>query len=518
MGQFCIERPLGVGGMADVYQASWLLPPSQRVPVALKLLRRELASRDTRDTRDAFASREALVGLRLTHNHPNLVSVFDFFEDLDERLFLVMELVEGGTLADVVQASAAAPHDVVRHVAREVLGALAYLHAHDVLHRDLSPSNVLVSTRGYIKVSDLGLAKSMRDGVAHTQTFRGKPAYASREALQCLGLDARSDLYSLGATLYELLAGAPPFGESSALPLLRARMENDAIAPLPASVPSDLATLCAGLLRPDPETRRPQSASEALALLQPCEAPDDSVRFLADFAREAHRYRQHEPPMASLPAGVVLSPRRMFVGRASSDAAFDAAAKARTLRDECAPPLPETSEESGRSAAKPARRRRETMPRRWPIGMTPQPRSLWPLISLGLASFALGLIVRGWLTLPPSLDESGMPPASAARAMPPEPGDDGASSKEAARAAALAPGDDDSSAEHAPFRPAAFAPAAGIAEPQEQAAETAASVEGVPSAESARPRRVRGDVEERSRPRREAPRSRHIVPDAKVPH
>lgn len=120
MGRFRILRPLGVGGMAEVYRADWLLPYTPRIPVALKLMRQDFASVATRS---AVAGHEALVGLRLTHNHPNLVSVFDVFEDNEGRLFLVMELVEGGTVSDFVRVYDHLPYAVIRRIARALVAA-----------------------------------------------------------------------------------------------------------------------------------------------------------------------------------------------------------------------------------------------------------------------------------------------------------------------------------------------------------------------------------------------------------
>jgi serine/threonine-protein kinase len=137
-----------------------------------------------------FMRQEAAISMQLGHNHPNLVTVFNFFEDR-RRPCLAMELVQGGSVADLLDAYHRLPATVVRRIAMKVLSALACLHGAQVLHRDLSPCNILVSTAGEVKVSDLNLVKLMDHGQAHTHTFRGKPVYASPEARENGPLDAR---------------------------------------------------------------------------------------------------------------------------------------------------------------------------------------------------------------------------------------------------------------------------------------------------------------------------------------
>jgi eukaryotic-like serine/threonine-protein kinase len=196
--------------MGMVYEARWLLPYGESMPVACKVVRDD--RRDIPHYLD-FIRQEAAIGMRLGHNHPNLVTVFDFFEDGHGRPCLAMELVQGGSVADLLAGYHRLPATVIRRIAIEALSALACLHHADVLHRDLSPCNILVSTMGEVKVSDLNLVKRMEHGQAHTYTFRGKPVYASPEALERGPLDARSDLYSFGAILYQMLTGKPPCGD-----------------------------------------------------------------------------------------------------------------------------------------------------------------------------------------------------------------------------------------------------------------------------------------------------------------
>ena len=264
MSRYRIERLIGVGGMGMVYEARRLLPYGESMAVACKVVRDD--RRDSPHYRE-LVRQEAAIGMRLGHNHPNLVTVFDFFEEADGQPCLAMELVQGGSAADLLDGYHRLPATVIRRIAIKALSALAYLHGARVLHRDLSPCNILVSTRGEVKVSDLNLVKLMAQGQAHTYTFRGKPVYASPEARENGPLDARSDLYSFGAILYHLLSGKPPCGDERDPDRILACSKREAFAALPESTPRDLAALTMGLLRSEPDARQPQSAHEALAFL-----------------------------------------------------------------------------------------------------------------------------------------------------------------------------------------------------------------------------------------------------------
>ncbi len=265
MSHYRIERLLGVGGLGMVYEARWLLPYGESVRVACKVMRDD---RRHIPHYHEFIRQEAATSIRLGHNHPNLVTAFNLFEDSAGRPCLVMELVQGGSVADLLDAYHRLPFSVVRRIAVKALSALACLHGAEVLHRDLSPCNILVSTAGDVKVSDLNLVKPMDDGKAYTQTFRGKPVYASPEALERGPLDARSDLYSLGVILYETLAGKPPWGDERDPDRILACSKREGFPPLPASTPRDLVELITGLLRSQSDARKPQSAQEGLAFLQ----------------------------------------------------------------------------------------------------------------------------------------------------------------------------------------------------------------------------------------------------------
>ena len=363
MSHYRIERLIGVGGLGMVYEARWLLPCDESMPVACKVMRDDL--HDTPHYRD-FMRQEAAIGMRLGHNHPNLVTVFDFFEDDRNRPCMAMELVHGGSVADLLDAYHRLPATVVRRIAIKVLSALACLHGAQVLHRDLSPCNVLVSTTGAVKLSDLNLVKRMDHGQAHTHTFRGKPAYASPEARENGPLDARSDLYSFGVILYQMLAGKPPWGDERDPDRILACSKGETFAPLPAGTPPDLATLAMGLLRSQPEARKPQRAHEALALLRRSGKPTACGADLGGLVTAAMQRRTSERragDMAQQELLVILAPGDMLVARAIDvteptaravpDARPESVSSSATTEDysysvTVAPPPPGTSRMAGR--------------------------------------------------------------------------------------------------------------------------------------------------------------------------
>ncbi len=256
---------------------------------------------------------EAVLGLRVTAGHRNLVEILDFFDDPEAQHCIVMELVDGASVAELRGPDRRLPFPVIRRVAIEVLEALAYLHGRGVLHRDLSPRNILVTAGGVVKVADLGIARVMEQGLVHTGTLRGTPMYVAREAVELLPLDVRVDLFSLGAVLYDLVTGTPPCGDHRLVAEMLVSNAGGQFAPLPPETPADLVELNTGLLPPDRDARRPQTAVEALALLRRQDQPLASEEELAGMVPAAQARRDQEladnRPANALPPGHVLAPR-----------------------------------------------------------------------------------------------------------------------------------------------------------------------------------------------------------------
>jgi serine/threonine-protein kinase len=261
---FDLEREIGRGGMAIVYRAR---DPRLKRGVAVKLLPPDLAFRA--DIRSRFL-REAETAARLSH--PNIVSIYT----VDEReglVYFVMALVEGEGVGDRVKRAGPLPIDDARNILREVAGALAYAHAQGVVHRDIKPDNILLDANsGRAMVTDFGIARAARDGDARltaTGAAIGTPAYMSPE--QCAGdreIDGRSDLYSLGAVAYQMLAGAPPFiGGSTPSIMMKQVMEMPvALRERRPDVPPDLEQIVMRLLEKDPSQRFANGAALIAAI------------------------------------------------------------------------------------------------------------------------------------------------------------------------------------------------------------------------------------------------------------
>jgi predicted Ser/Thr protein kinase len=267
-GRFRIERQIGTGGMGAVYLATHL---DLERPVAVKIIRPEFAA--DADVSDRFL-REARTMAKL--NHPNAAMIFDAGNLPDGRHFIVMEFVEGETLSQALARQGRFSFAQAIDVATEICDVLEEAHRLGIIHRDLKPSNILLGKRG-VCVLDFGVAKVLASSAESTATHAstgsgqliGTPRYMSPE--QCLGqrVGARSDLYSLGVLLYEMLAGRPPFVDPLQSALL-VKQATAAAPPLPRlrqDIPRSLALAVHSLLAKRPEDR-PRTAATAKMLLE----------------------------------------------------------------------------------------------------------------------------------------------------------------------------------------------------------------------------------------------------------
>lgn len=240
-GRYEVGELLGRGGMAEVY-----IGRDTRLSrtVAIKILRSDLA-RDP--TFQARFRREAQSAAAL--NHPSIVAVYDTGEDVVTSAsglvshipFIVMEYVEGHTVRELLKDGAAVPLDEAAEIVAGVLVALEYSHHAGIVHRDIKPGNVMLTPAGAVKVMDFGIARAMADSAAtmtQTHAVVGTAQYLSPEQARGEVVDARSDLYSTGCVLFELLTGRPPFiGDS---PVAVAYQHVTAQPPTPSSVAADV--------------------------------------------------------------------------------------------------------------------------------------------------------------------------------------------------------------------------------------------------------------------------------------
>jgi serine/threonine protein kinase len=267
-GRFRIECEIGTGGMGTVYRAAHL---GLERPVAVKIIKPEHASDP--DVADRFM-REARTMAKL--RHPHAAMIFDAGNLPDGRHFIIMEFVEGQTLSETLEREGRFTPERAVRIASDICDVLAEAHNLGIVHRDLKPSNIMLNERG-VCVLDFGVAKVLATSADATHTHAttgsgvivGTPRYMSPE--QCLGqrVGARSDLYSLGVLLYEMLAGRPPFTD----PLASAVLVRQATAPPPPlpklrdDIPRDLVVAVHTLLAKRPEDR-PQNAKAAQKLLE----------------------------------------------------------------------------------------------------------------------------------------------------------------------------------------------------------------------------------------------------------
>ncbi len=253
-----LVRHVARGGMAQVYLAKDLLLDR---PVALKVLFPELSV--DRSFVERFR-REAQAAANLSH--PNIVSVYDWGEG-EHTYFIVMEYVNGRTLAQLLRQG---PLDAEQaaSLGAEVAAALSFAHAHGVIHRDVKPANVLIDKSGQVKVTDFGIARAAgaKEGLTQTGTVMGTATYFSPEQAQGYPVDARSDVYSLGVVMYEMVTGRPPFSGDNPVAIAYKHVREEAVAPtlVNRAVPPSLEAIILQAMAKDPADRY-QSADEMRA-------------------------------------------------------------------------------------------------------------------------------------------------------------------------------------------------------------------------------------------------------------
>jgi serine/threonine protein kinase/beta-lactam-binding protein with PASTA domain len=251
-----IQNRIGRGGMADVFLARDVLLDR---PVAIKVLFPEFATDPNFVER---FRREAQSAANL--NHPNIVSVYDWGK-YSNTYFMAMEYVQGRTLADILRANGHVSSVQAAEIASEVSAALSFAHKGGVVHRDIKPANILIGSAGQVKVADFGIARAMNapteSNLTQVGSVMGTATYFSPEQAQGAQPDPRSDLYSLGIVLYEMVAGKPPFTGDNPVGIAYKQV-HDAPKPLNqlvADVPRPFEAIVAKLLAKNPDLRYPDA-------------------------------------------------------------------------------------------------------------------------------------------------------------------------------------------------------------------------------------------------------------------
>lgn len=270
LGRYEIRAQIGAGGMGEVYLAedSKLLRQ-----IALKILPEEFCE-DSRRT--ARFLREAQAASAL--NHPNICTIYEINDD-DDPPFIAMEYVEGETLAEKIKDGSFDLAEIL-DIALQVADALSDAHVHGIVHRDIKPANIIVNRSGQVKILDFGLAKRVAaESEAETQQYLsqagvilGTVAYMSPEQARGLPVDARTDEWSFGVVLYEMLAGRHPFAEATTSDLLAAilRSEPEGLRKFNSAVPAELERIVLKTLRKD-RAERYASAKDLFADLKQLE-------------------------------------------------------------------------------------------------------------------------------------------------------------------------------------------------------------------------------------------------------
>jgi serine/threonine-protein kinase len=270
-GRYRVLRKLGGGGMADVYLCEDLTLGRR---VALKVLLQRFLNDPTfveRFRREA----KAAAGL----NHPNLVSIYDWGE-VDGTYYIVMEYVEGETLKDLIRRRGRLSGNESVAVAMQLLAAVEFAHRSGIVHRDIKPQNVMLDRGGTVKVMDFGIARAGDSGMTEAGSILGTAQYLAPEQAKGQPVDERSDLYSVGVVLYEMLTGTVPFKGDSAVTVALKHV---------SEVPREPAELVPGM----------PYALNQIVLKAMAKDPADRYQSAAEFARDLRAAREGGPVQAA---------------------------------------------------------------------------------------------------------------------------------------------------------------------------------------------------------------------------
>jgi serine/threonine protein kinase len=260
-GRYEIKEKLGSGGMAVVYKArcTWL----DRI-VTVKVLRDELVN-DEEFVRRFRQEAQAVARL----SHPNIVSVYDVGQE-DGTYYIVMEYIDGQTLKEMIKEKGKLSPEKAIDLTSQICSALEHAHENNIIHRDIKPHNILMTSRGKVKVADFGIARAAAETtVTHPGKIMGSVHYLSPEQARGEVVGISSDLYSAGAVLYEMLTGRVPFEGESPISVALKHLQDPIIRPreLDPTIPEPVEQVILRALNKDPK-KRFSSAREMLKALK----------------------------------------------------------------------------------------------------------------------------------------------------------------------------------------------------------------------------------------------------------
>jgi serine/threonine-protein kinase len=281
VGRYEITGELGRGAMGVVYKA---LDPTIGRTVALKTMRLDVHGLDAQEMVRRFQNEARAAGVL---NHPNIVTIYDAGEQ-DGIFYIAMEFIEGTTLHELLAEKRVLATDEVLQLTRQICRGLDYAHSNGIVHRDIKPANIMITANGSVKIMDFGIAKSGGQ-VTNTGQVLGTPNYMAPEQVKGRQLDGRSDLFSLGVILYEMLTGEKPFVGQNVTTIIYKIVNENPITPRDLDV-----TVHPGL-----------SAIVTKALAK---APDDRYQTGADLVRDLENYKLAGPVRTGSTAAISPAP------------------------------------------------------------------------------------------------------------------------------------------------------------------------------------------------------------------
>ena len=274
-GDYEVESFLGKGSIGKVYLAR-----HRRIGrrVALKTVHLEQRFEDDDDRDEFFKRLQREAELCAAMQHPNVVTLYDVGYQDDIVSYLATEYVDGESLLARLRRTRPLPLDEALSITTDVLRGLAYAHSKGIIHRDIKPANILLTAEGQAKIADFGVARPLHSSLTSTRTLVGTPNYMSPEQVKTTPVSPRSDLFSAGVVMYEMLTGVKPFAapELSGILYNVVNLVPGLASDVNPAVPPRIARVVARLLSKSPETRF-GSAAEALAELEAARAGRNSI-------------------------------------------------------------------------------------------------------------------------------------------------------------------------------------------------------------------------------------------------
>ena len=305
IARYRIERELGRGAMGVVYQA---FDPVVERHVALKTIRLDVAG--SAELLDLFRREAKSIG---RFEHPNIVTLYDAGE-ADGVFYMVMQLVQGETLRDRLTRQRWYKVPQVVDIFGQILAGLGYAHERGVIHRDIKPANIMISGDGAVKLADFGIAKLMSPGASSSGLVVGTPSYMSPEQVLSRQVDVRSDIFSVGCTLYEVLTGEKAYAGDTATAVMYKIVHSAPVRPasLRPGIDPGLEEVLLRALANDPDDRYPtcKMMAEALenCLVRPARSATRPSLGPKQTERKIQATSKPKPPrrFATRPAGMIL--------------------------------------------------------------------------------------------------------------------------------------------------------------------------------------------------------------------